>query len=82
MGNNNLAELNRIIADDFVCVGAGGQTAGKAPILAFHEEPTSFASFKMEEPIVKVFDRSTAVVIDTLTIFDAELHQTVRFTMV
>jgi hypothetical protein len=36
----------------------------------------------MDDPIVKIFGRSTAVVIGTLTNFDAELHQTVRFTMV
>jgi Domain of unknown function (DUF4440) len=76
-----VAVPNRIIADDFVGVGAGGHTAGKAPRLAFHEG-TSFAAVKMEDPIVKIFDRSTAVVIGTLTNFDAELHRTVRFTMV
>jgi hypothetical protein len=67
MGNNNVAVLNRIMADDFVGAGAGGHTAGKAPMLAFHEGPTSFAAVKMEDPIVKSFDRSTAVVIGTLT---------------
>ena len=82
MGNKNVAMLNRIIADDFVGVGAGGHTAGKAPMLTFHEGPTSFAAVKMEEPVVKIFDGSTAVVIGKLTNFDAELHQTVRFTMV
>jgi hypothetical protein len=50
MGNKNVAVLNRIIADDFVGVGAGGHTAGKAPMLAFHEGPTSFAAVKMERP--------------------------------
>ena len=82
MGNKNVAVLKRIIADDFVGVGAGGHTAGKAPLLTFHKGPTSFAAVKMEDPVVKIFDRSTAVVIGKLTNFDVELHQTVRFTMV
>lgn len=82
MGNKNIAVLKRIIADDFVGVGAGGHTASKAPMLDFHEGPTSFAAAKMEDPIVKIFDGSTGVVIGKLTNFDAELHETVRFTMV
>lgn len=82
MGNKNVPVLKRIIADDFVGVGAGGHTTSKAPMLDFHEGPTSFAAAKMEDPIAKIFDGSTGVVIGKLTNFDAELHETVRFTMV
>jgi ketosteroid isomerase-like protein len=82
MGNKNVAALNRIIADDFVGVGASGHAAGKAAMLDFHQGPTSFTSVKMEDPIVKIFDSSTAVVIGKLTNFDLHLHETVRFTMV
>lgn len=82
MGSKDIAVLKRIIADDFVGVGASGHTAGKAPMLEFHEGPTSFAAVTMENPLVKIFDASTAVVIGKFTNFDAELHETVRFTMV
>jgi len=82
MGSKDVAALKRIIADDFLGVGAGGHIAGKAPMLDFHEGPTSFAAVKMEDPIVKIFDGSTAVVIGTFTNFDVERHETVRFAMV
>ena len=82
MGGKDVAVLKRIIADDFVGVGAGGHIAGKAPMFDFHEGPTSFAAVKMEDPIVRIFDGSTAVVIGTFTNFDVELHETVRFAMV
>ena len=82
MGTKDAAVLKRIIADDFVGVGASGHAAGKTPMLVFHEGPTSFAAVKMEDTIVKIFDGSTGVVIGKFTNFDAELHETVRFTMV
>lgn len=82
MATKNVAVLKRIIADDFIGVGASGHTAGKAPMLVFHEGPTSFAAVKMEDTVVKIFDGSTAVVIGKFTNFDAELHEAVRFTMV
>jgi hypothetical protein len=61
MGNKDVAALNRIVAEGFVGDGAGGHIAGKSAILDFHQGPTSFASVKMEDPIVKIFDGSTAV---------------------
>ena len=82
MGNKDVAVLNRIVAEDFVGVGAGEHTAGKSAMLDFREGPSSFASVKMEDPIVKIFDGSTAVVIGKLTNYDVDLHETVRFTMV
>lgn len=88
MRSKNVTALNRIIADDFVGVGAGGHTAGKAQMLDFHEGPTSFTFVKMENPLIKVFDNGTAVVIGAFSNFDVDCVNErskscrVRFTMV
>ena len=63
MRTKNVAVLDRIIAADFVGMGAGGHTAGKSQMLDFHEGPTSFTSVQMERPFIKIFDQSTAVVV-------------------
>ena len=82
MGNKDVAALERIVAEDFVGVGAGGHAAGKSAMLSFHEGPTSFAFVRMEDPMVRIFDGSTAVVLGLWNNFDVDRHETVRFAMV
>ena len=81
--NKDVAALKRIVAEDFVGVGPGGHTAAKSAMLGpFPEGPTSFAFVKMEDPIARIFDGSTAVVLGELNNFDVDRHETVRFAMV